>query len=122
MLVSKEFIGYGSHLIIFELFGALSGISVEAAYEAVNSYLSLPLRILELNRRTFDYAKEIALLSRTTYDALHAALVAQNNIEIVVTEDIEDWSKILRAWPKIKEKFKTRDLTVISPTQGVIEA
>ena len=37
MLVSKEFIGYTSHLVLFELFGALSRISVEAAYVAVNS-------------------------------------------------------------------------------------
>ena len=37
MLVSKEFIGYTSSLVLFELFGALSRISVEAAYVAVNS-------------------------------------------------------------------------------------
>ncbi len=121
MLVSKEFIGYGSHLVIFELFGALSRISVEAAYEAVNSYLDLPIQILELNRETLNYAREIAMLPKTTYDAMHAALVAQNSIEIVVTEDIEDWSRILRIWPKIREKLKTVNPTVISPTKDVIK-
>ena len=121
MLISKEFIGYGSHLILFELFGALSRINVEAAYEAVNSYLDLPLTILELNRETFNYAKEIAMLSRTTYDSIHAALIAQNRLDAVVTEDIENWSKILRIWAKIKEKFNAKDLIVVSPTKGIVK-
>ena len=122
MLVSKKFIGYGSHLVFFELFGALSKINVEAAYEAVNSCLNLPLIILEINRDTFMYAKEIAMLSGVTYDSLHAALVAQNNIELVVTEDLEDWSKILEAWPKVKRKLKVKNLVVFSPTRGLISS
>ncbi len=122
MLVSKELIGYGSHLVLFELFGALSEIDVEAAYEAVSSYLDLPLTMLELNRETFNYAREIAVLSKVTYDSLHAALIAQNGIEIVISEDLEDWSKILRIWPKVKERLRAEDLTLISPTKGVVEA
>jgi len=120
MLVSKEFTGYGSHLVLFELFGALSGISVEAAYEAAISYLDLPLTMLELNRETFDYAREIALLSGITYDSLHAALIAQNGIDVVVTEDVKDWSKILSIWHKIKEKYGVKDLLVVSPTEGIL--
>lgn len=122
MLVSGEFEGYGSYLVLFELFGALSGIDASAAYEAANSYLDLPLIMLELNRETFSYTREIAMLSNTTYDSLHAALVAQNNINVVVSEDVKDWAKILRAWPKIKRRFKTGDLIVVSPTRGVIKS
>ncbi len=121
MLVEKEFTGYGSSLVVFELFGALSRISVEAAYEAVNSYLDLPLRILKINRETLEYAKEIALYSKTTYDSIHAALVAQNNVEVVVTEDLEDWKKILKIWPRIKKKFNTKNITIVSPTKGIIK-
>jgi len=120
MLVLKEFTGYSSHLVLFEFFGALSKINIEAAYEVVNSYLDLPLTILELNRETFDYAKEITMLLKTTYDSLHAALVAQNGIDIVVTEDIENWSKILVAWQRIKEKYGIKDLVVLSPTKGIV--
>jgi len=120
MLVSKEFTGYGSHLVLFELFGSLSKIDVEAAYEAVNSCLNLPLTMLEANRDTFTYAREIAMLSRVTYDSLHAALVAQNGIDLVVTEDLKDWCKILAAWPKIKRKLRVKDLAVLSPTKGLI--
>ena len=122
MLVSKEFIGYGSHLVLFELFGTLSKINVEAAYEAAISYLDLPLTMLELNRETFNYAREIAVLSKVTYDSLHAALIAQNGIDIIISEDLEDWSKILRIWPKVKEKLGVKDLMFISPTKGIIEA
>jgi len=43
--------------------------------------------MLELNRETLNYAKEIAKLSGVTYDSLHAALVAQNHIDVVVSED-----------------------------------
>ncbi len=90
MLVSKEFTGYGSHLVLFELFGALSKIDVDAAYEAVNSYLNFPLTMLEVNRDTLTYAREIAMLARVTYDSLHAAPIAQNDIDLVVTEDLEN--------------------------------
>lgn len=121
LLISKEFSSYGSHLVLFELFGALTRINVEAAYEAAISYLNLPLTMLELNRETLDYAKEIAKLSGVTYDSLHAALVAQNHIDVVVSEDVEDWSRIVKVWSEIKNKFKVKDLIVISPTKGVIE-
>ena len=50
MLISKEFIGYGSHLVLFELFGALSKVNVDAAYEAIDACLNLPLIILEIDR------------------------------------------------------------------------
>jgi len=60
------------------------------------------------------------MLSNVTYDSLHAALVAQNNINVVVSEDVNDWGRILRVWSNIKEKFKTNDLVVISPIRGVI--
>jgi len=43
--------------------------------------------MLELNRETLNYAKEIAKLSGVTYDSLRAALVAQNHIDVVVSED-----------------------------------
>lgn len=122
MLISKEFIGYGSHLVLFELFGALSKVNVDAAYEAIDACLNLPLIILEIDRNTFMYAKEIGMLSNVTYDAVHAALVAQNNIDLVVTEDLEDWGKILKIWPEIERKFKAKSLTVYSPTRGIISS
>jgi len=121
MLVSGVLIGYGSNLVLFELFGALSKINVEAAYEAARHYLDLPLIMLEPNRETLRHAREIAMASNTTYDSLHAALVAQNNVKIVVTEDTEDWGRVLRTWPKVKGKLGVGDLVVLSPTKGVLK-
>jgi predicted nucleic acid-binding protein len=118
MLVSNEFEGFGSDLVLLELFGSLTRIDVQVAYEAVNSYLDLPITILKLNRDTFNYAREISGLSGVTYDSLHAALVAQNGVEVVVTEDVDDWGKIFKVWTKVKEKFNVKDLVIISPTRG----
>jgi len=118
MLVSGEFEGFGSHLVLFELFGSLSKVNAKAAYEAVNSYLNLPITVLEINRDTFSYAREIAELSGVTYDSIHAALVAQNGIEVVVTEDVSDRSKIMKAWPKVKKKLNVNDIIIVSPTKG----
>ena len=80
----------------------------------------MPLTILGANRETFGYAREISLLSGTTYDAIHVALVAQNNIEVVLTEDTMDWSRILRIWLKLREKYGVKDLLVLSPTKGAL--
>lgn len=76
MLISDEFEGFGSDLVLLELFGNLSRINVQVAHEVVNLYLDLPITILKLNRDTFTYAKEISELSGATYNSLHAALVA----------------------------------------------
>ncbi len=122
LLAAKEFTGYGSSLVLHELFGALSEVSAEAAYEAATAYLDLPLTMLEPSRRTLSYAKTIARLAHVTYDALHAALAAENGVEVIVTEDVKDWRKVLRAWPKVREEHRELgDLIVVSPTRGLIE-
>jgi len=120
MLVDSVFRGYGSYLVAFELFGALSEINVEAAREATASYLDMPLTMLKVDRETFKYAVEIARLSNVTYNSIHAGLVAQYGIDTVVTEDVKDWNRILKVWPRVRGKFKVKDLTVISPTKGRI--
>ncbi|RLE79828.1 MAG: VapC-like toxin, partial [Thermoprotei archaeon] len=101
-------------------FGALSEINVNAAYDAALSYLDFPLIILEVDRKTLEYAKIIAEFSKTTYDALHAALVAQNELEVVVTEDLDDWKKILKAWPKLMKKYHVKEIYVFSPARNKV--
>ena len=120
LLISRKFEGYGSILVLFELFGALSEINVNAAYDAALSYLDFPLIILEVDRKTLEYAKIIAEFSKTTYDALHAALVAQNELEVVVTEDLDDWKKILKAWPKLMKKYHVKEIYVFSPARNKV--
>ncbi len=94
---------------------------MEAAYEAVNAYLGMPITMLQPVRETYEYARIIAALSKTTYDAVHAALIAQYGVEVMVTEDLENWRRILRIWPKVAEKTGAGDLIVISPTKGPVQ-
>ncbi len=119
-LVNEEYIGYGSYLVLFELFGSLSRISVEAAYEAATVYLDLPLHVLRMDRETLLLARDIAKLSRTTYDAVHAALVARNGVQVVVTEDVSDWGKIASIWDRVRRRYGVGEIMVLSPTKGVL--
>jgi len=80
----------------------------------------MPLTIFSADRETSSYAREVSLLSGTTYDAIHVVLVAQNNIEVVLTEGTRDWSRVLRIWPKLREKYGVKDLLVVSPTKGAL--
>jgi len=119
MLVDGEFTGYGSKLILFELFGALSRINPLAAYEAAHYYLNLPLRIIDLDRKSLELARDIARGSGTTYDAVHAAMMMSNNITVIVTEDIQDWLKIQNTWSKVtrKHKLEISPLEVFVPSR-----
>ena len=118
MLVDGEFIGYGSKFIVFELFGALSRINPIAAYEAAYSYLNLPIKLLDMDRETLKLARDIAEESNTTYDAIHAAIMMKNGISTIVTEDIDDWSRIQKSWAYVAKKnnieIDTLDLFVPS--------
>jgi len=120
LLVEEEFEGYGSHLVLFELFGALSKISPEAAWEAATAYLDLPLSMLTLDRSALQVARDIAKLSGVTYDSLHAALAGCNGVEVVVTEDLEDWERIAAIWDRVRRVYGMGELAVLSPIKGFI--
>ena len=120
-LVKGEYEAYGSELILFELFGALSRINATAAYEATIYYLDLPIKLLNLSRSALLIAKEIAKESKITYDAIHAAIMMENHINVIITEDLKDWLKIKNVWSKVAKKLQLKDigdLLVVSPTQG----
>jgi len=120
-LTEEEYVGYGSNLVLFELFGSLSKLNAKAAYNAAIAYLSLPLHILRVDREVLAIARDIAELSNTTYDAIHAALIAKNCIDTVITEDIRHWRKIASIWDYIEKKYDTCKLTLFSPTKGFIK-
>lgn len=68
---------------------------------------------------TFKLTKEIALISRTTYDSIHASFMIQNGINTIITEDARDWSKIADAWKKLRNKHNINvdDLIIIKPSK-----
>lgn len=119
-LVNGDYEGYGSELVVFELFGSLSKINPIAAYEAVTYYLDLPIKILKTDRSVFQIAREISKESQTSYDAIHAALMMKNNINTIITEDLNDWLRIKKIWTKVSKKIglETKELVIISPKRG----
>ena len=122
-LVRGEYEGYGSEYVLFELFGALARINVTAAYEAVIYYLDLPIELLGSSRSTFLLAREIAGASGVTYDAVHAAVMLENGINTIVTEDVDDWLRIKHVWNRVAKRLNLEhvdDLRVISPTRGEV--
>jgi len=99
----------------------MSRINAVAAYEALIYYLELPIKLLNLKRSTLLIAKEIAKESGTTYDAIHAAIMMENHINTIITEDLKDWLKIKNAWNHVAEKMRLEhlgELLIISPTHG----
>jgi len=118
--VNGDYEGYGSELVVFELFGSLSKINPIAAYEAVTYYLDLPIKILKTDRSVFQIAREISKESQTSYDAIHAALMMKNNINTIITEDLNDWLRIKKIWTKVSKKIglETKELVIISPKRG----
>ncbi|MCD6490712.1 MAG: type II toxin-antitoxin system VapC family toxin [Candidatus Njordarchaeia archaeon] len=111
---------YSSAYISFELFGALTKINVNAVYEASLSYLNLPIKFLNIDRDVLLFAKEIAQITGVTYDSIHVAIMMKNNVNMVITEDLDDWLKIGDAWRVLSKKRGLEELVIISPTRGII--
>jgi predicted nucleic acid-binding protein len=119
-LVSGDFEAYGSKLVLFELFGAISKYSVDAAYEPSLAYLSLPIKLIEPSLEALELAREIARTARVTYDSLHAALAISSGADTIVTEDLKDWKKIKNKWRQISARYSLKELHVYSPTHGYL--
>jgi len=117
--VDEYYHGYGSDLVLFELFGALSKINPKAAYEAAISYLNLPITRLEINRDVIKVAYKIAEKSGVTYDSIHAATMMINGINLIITEDLTDWIKIKKCWKNVAEELdiKISDLIIYAPSK-----
>ena len=121
MLVDGEYEGYGSKFVLFELFGALSKINPVAAYEASYYYLNLPLKSLDMDRGALELARDIAIKSGVTYDAIHAAMMMRNNITTIITEDLRDWLRIQNIWAEAAKKHKldVGMLEVLAPSRDL---
>ena len=76
--------------------------------------------MLEPDRTTLKLAMKIAKFQKTTYDAFHAALAIQHGVDVVITEDLENRYKIIKAWEKIKREVKIKELTVLSPSRNLM--
>lgn len=80
-------------MVAVELLGALSKIDPFVAWRATMDYLSLPIKIFPLDAKTLKIASIINLEANIGYDSLHLASMMLNNIEIIISRDIDDWRK-----------------------------
>lgn len=118
-VVKGTYVGYGSPLVAYEIFGSLSKVRSELAVGAVRAYYSMPIRIIDPERRTYEMADSIASLSGVTYDAVHAAIMMGAGVHSVATEDVDDWMRIRDAWTDVAGSYglEIADLVIARPTK-----
>ncbi len=100
---------YGSVLVAIELLGSLSRIDPVIARRALENYLALDITLLDVDWEALRLAAIINEVVNVRYDAIHAALVLLSNIPVVITNDLDDWSKVSRNLDKIKERMREEE-------------
>jgi len=114
--------GYGSYLVAMELLGSLSKINPVLAWKATKNYLAMKFKILDINELVLNIAGLVNTIVNVKYDAIHLALMLINDIDTVITNDLDDWLKISKNFNKITKKLreenydiKMRRINIISP-------
>ncbi len=122
-VVSGELRAAGSDLVAVELLGSLARVDPRVARGALEAYLAMPLRRLEIDERVLRAAAAINEIVNVRYDAIHAALMLLNGVEVAVTNDLDDWTRMARRLPDIAAALEeagleatAKGLAVISPT------
>jgi predicted nucleic acid-binding protein len=85
---------YCSYLVPIELLGSLAQIDIEKASIAVIAFLSLPVRLIEIDKETILEASRIMLKTGVSYDSIHAACMKKEGLDSIITEDVDHWRKI----------------------------
>ena len=113
---------YGSTFVAIELLGSLSKIDQHVASKATSLYLQLPHRILSISLKTIKIASIILQIINVKYDSIHLALMIENSIENIITNDTDDWFKIRDHFKDIVEKLEKNgfridlnEINVITP-------
>ena len=108
----KRFEAYGSVLVASELIGALSKLNPETTAKAVRAYLSLNFKMIELSKTALLIASEINRVVNIRYNAIHAALMFLNNVDTVITNDLNDWLPISRNMGSISKALEMNGYSV----------
>gem|GEM_PF-397393 len=96
---------HGSHMVAIELLGSLSRIDPSLARKAVELYLSSRHVVIhELSEDVIHLASIINELTNVRYDSVHAAVMLLNSIQVVISNDRDDWLRLLSKYDAIKEK------------------
>jgi predicted nucleic acid-binding protein len=97
---------YGSSLVAIEILGSLSKIDPFIANEALKSYLSMPIKDLEITEEVLLIAAYLNMQVNLRYDAVHAALAIKNNIPNIITNDVDDFKRVKDNFNTIIESLK----------------
>ncbi len=103
---SRLFDAYGSILVAIELLGSISKIDPTIASNATNLYFQLPHKILNVNLKTLRIASHITDIVNLRYDSIHLALMIENSVDRIITNDKDDWYRAKNNFKKIKEKLE----------------
>jgi len=114
------FDAYGSTLVAIELLGSLSKIDPHIARRALEDYMALPITILELDEAVLMAATLINEAVNVRYDAIHAALMALNGISNIITNDLDDWTRVARHFQDIIDRLRAEGYDVPISTIEVI--
>ena len=121
---SGLFDAYGSILVAIELLGAISKIDPTVASKATNLYFQLPHKILGVNPKILRMASHITDVVNLRYDSIHLAIMIENSIDKIITNDKDDWYRAKTSFKEIKEKLekegfesKIRGIEVITPEE-----
>ena len=87
---------YCGFLVPIELIGSLAKIDDAKVSIALDSFFSLPIRMIQIDESILQNAAKIMLESRVTYDSIHAACMGRQRLDTIITEDVTDWKKIKR--------------------------
>jgi len=98
------FDAYGSLLVAIELLGALFRIDPVAASRAVRDYFLLTPNMLDLTEKAVKLACLINEVVGIRYDSVHLALMLLNNIETIITNDVDDWRRAARRIEDVKKR------------------
>ncbi len=116
---------HGSLMVAIELLGALSKIDPLLARKAVDLYLSTEhILIHEITEDVIHLASIINEVVNMKYDSIHAAIMILNNISTVISNDEDDWLKLVNNYEAIRETIENetyirtpRKLTLITPNE-----
>ncbi len=116
--------GHGSYLVAIELLGAISKIDPLIAWNATKYYLAMNIKLHDLNPLVLSVAGLINTVINVRYDAIHLALMILNNVDTIITNDLDDWIRISENFDKISERLDAENykigiqrVKVISPNQ-----
>ncbi len=100
---------HGSLMVAIELLGSLSRISPSLARKAVNLYLSIEQLVMHsISEDVVQLASLINDVVNIGYDSIHAAIMILNDIPLIISNDVDDWLKLINNYKKVRKYIEEK--------------